>query len=52
MFLSLCQIIDSCNIEIGKNIYINETIKVVLNSDNVSYVRLHKGCTSLSAIWM
>jgi len=36
MFLSRSQNIDNCNVGIGKNIYIHETIKVVLNWDNVS----------------
>jgi hypothetical protein len=42
--------INNCNEGIGKNMYIRETIKVVLNSDNICYVCLHEDSISLSVI--
>jgi hypothetical protein len=50
MFLSRSQNIENCNVGIGKKMYIHETIKVVLSSDNICYVCLHEGSISLSFI--
>jgi len=50
MFMSRSQNIDNCNVGIGRNVYINETINVVLNYDNICYVCLHEGFISLSLI--
>jgi len=39
-----------CNVRIGRNMYIHETIKIVLNSYNMCYVCLHEGFISLCVI--